>query len=76
MNDVLSASGIECKPSHALELKDVVDGRNMLRLLMSVHPLAVETGRHDGRPLHERTVVGILMRWRTSGIFCSSASAM
>ena len=49
------SSGIECEPSRALELKDGVDRRNMLKLLMSVHTLAIETGRHDGRPLHERT---------------------
>ena len=49
------ASGIEHEPSRVLELRNVQDRRNMLRILLSAHPLAVETGRHTGLRLHERT---------------------
>lgn len=49
------SSGIEHEPNRVLELRNVQDRRNILRILLSAHPLAVETGRHAGLKLHERT---------------------
>ena len=49
------SSDIQYAPNRVLELRNVEDRRNILRILLSAHPLAVETGRHAGRELHERT---------------------